>query len=455
MPMLLTVCDSKWRKTATCGTIAAGILLIAAAAAYAGDSAAPAPALADAAPTPWLFGDWGGERTKLQNQGINFQLGYVSEVALNATGGTETEITNTDQWTAGVTLDLNKLFGLSGATFQTTFTQRSGRNLTDDANLGTLQQVQEVFGRGQTTRLTQFWFDQSFDKGLVDWKTGRMPFGDDFASFSCDFMNLTFCGADPGNLVGDYIFNWPISQWATRVKVSLGSTGYVQAGAYDVNPRYLDRDDALLPVFFSGSTGALIPVEFAWTPTFAHGSLPGSYKFGVWYDTSTADDVVDDINGNPIALTGLPPMQHHGRYGGYINFQQQVLRTSPVDPKQGLQVFLNAVFADDRTSTTDRQIAGGLVLTGPFDSRPQDAIGLAAGLTHVNGRVADSEQEQNDAGLGPVPVQGTEYAFELYYTFQVTEGLLLRPNIQYVVNPGGTDDNANALILGLKTSANF
>ena len=415
------------------------------------------PAMADEPPRqhPWLFGDWGGLRTKLQDKGVDLQLGYTSELALNALGGTGTEITNTDQYTAGITLDLNKLVGLPGATFQTTFTQRTGRNLVDDANLGTLQLLQEVWGRGQTTRLTQFWFDQSFDQGLVDWKIGRMTFGEDFASFSCDFQNLTFCGADPGNLVGDYIFNWPISQWATRVKFSLGSTGYVQAGFYDVNPRYLNLEDEVAPVFFSGSTGALIPVEFAWQPTFDNGRLPGSYKIGGWYDTSTADDVVDDVNGDLIALTGQPAMQHRGRYGGYINFEQQVLSTSSADPKRGLQVFLNAVIADDRTSTTDRQVAGGLVFTGPFDGRPEDSIGFAAGLTHVNDRVANSQEQQNSAGLGPVSVQDSEYVFELYYTIQVTQGLLFRPNIQYVIDPGGIDENPNVLVFGLKTSANF
>jgi porin len=54
--------------------------------------------------------------------------------------------------------------------------------------------------------------------GAVDWKIGRITFGEDFASFSCDFQNLTFCGAQPSNLVGNYIYNWPVSQRATRLK---------------------------------------------------------------------------------------------------------------------------------------------------------------------------------------------------------------------------------------------
>jgi porin len=387
------------------------------------DDAANSPAAAPLSePSPWLFGDWNGERTRLKDRGIDFQFGYTSEAAYNATGGTRRDAAYADQYTLGVTLDLEKLVGLQAAQFQATITQRTGRNLSDDAELGTLQQVQEVYGRGQTTRLTQFWFRQEYLGGLLDWKIGRMGVGEDFASFSCDFQNLTFCGSDPGNIVGDYIYNWPISQWGTRLKVRLDGFGYVQAGVYDVNPDYLGVSKALLPVWFPDSTGALIPVELAWTPTFGSG-LGGSYKFGVWYDTSNAADVIDDST-------------HDGRYGAYINFEQEVT--------DRLKLFLNAVMADRHTSTTDLQVAGGLVYTGLFDSRPEDDVGFAVGTTHVNDRVADEEG-----------IEGSEYAAELYYTFRPNAALQFRPNLQYVYRPGGDRANDNVFVLGLKTSASF
>ncbi|TCR79023.1 carbohydrate porin [Rhizobium sp. BK376] len=411
------------------------IALIGAGSVHAGDVVAHAP---DSTPAvtevPWLFGDWGGARTRLKDSGIDFQFGYTGEFAYNATGGVESKSAYADQYTGGVTFDLDRLLGIHDAQFQVTLTQRTGNNLSAAAQLGTLQQVQEVYGRGQTIRLTQFWYDQKFADGLIDWKIGRVTFGEDFASFSCDFQNLTFCGSDPGNLVGNYIYNWPISQWATRVKVNLNDFGYFQTGVYDANPKYLSLQDQVLPVFFSDSTGAIIPVELGWLPTIGSSKLPGSYKFGAWYDTSTADDVAEDINGDPIALTGLPARQHHGRYGGYINFQQQVT--------DNLSLFLNVVMADKQTSTTDRQIAGGLVYTGLFESRPKDDIGFAAGTTHLNSRVSDSDDS-------------SEYAFELYYTYRPRTGLLFRPNLQYVVHPGGTSQNDDVFALGLKTSANF
>ncbi|KQV70151.1 carbohydrate porin [Rhizobium sp. Root1220] len=420
------------------GAAIALFAFIAAGSVHAGEATPHTPDSTAAAtePVPWLFGDWDGARTRLKDRGIDFQFGYTGEFAYNPTGGVVSKGAYADQFTAGVTFDLDRLFEVPDARFQVTFTERNGTNLSDSAELGTLQQVQEVFGRGQTARLTDFWFEQSYANGLLDWKVGRMPFGEDFASFSCDFQNLTFCGANPGNLVGNYIFNWPISQWATRAKINVNGFGYFQAGVYDVNQKYLGLEDAVLPVFFSDSTGALIPVEVAWLPTFGNGALPGSYKVGAWYDTSEADDVAEDINGDPLVLTGLPASQHRGRYGGYLNFQQQV--------SNSISLFLNVVVADKRTSTTDRQIAAGIIYTGLFKQRPLDDIGFALGTTHVNSRLSDAEDPLD-----------SEYAFELYYTYRPRTGLLFRPNVQYIHRPGGTSQNDDVLALGLKASANF
>jgi porin len=253
--------------------------------------------------------------------------------------------------------------------------------------------------------------------------------------------------------VGNYIFNWPVSQWATRLKFNLQGFGYFQFGVFDANPNYLKVQQSALPVFYSGSTGLLIPAELGWLPKF--GNLQGSYKFGGWYDTSTAPDVVTDVNGNPAVLSGQPLLQSRGRYGAYVNFLQQVIRPSQANSAGALSLFFNATIADRRTATTDYQIAGGLTYTGPLQSRPEDDIGFAVGTTHVNSRIAFAEELQNLAGLGPVAVQGNEYSMELYYTYRPLAGLQVRPNIQYVIDPGGTSTNPNALVFGLKTVANF
>jgi porin len=68
----------------------------------------------------------------------------------------------------------------------------------------------------------------------------------------------------------------------------------------------------------------------------------------------------------------------------------------------------------------------------------------------VNGRVAQAEELQNAAGLGPVAVQRSEYVSELYYSLHATPWLILRPNFQYILQPGGVGQREDGIILGLK-----
>lgn len=406
-------------------------------------------------PEPWLTGDWGGYRTDLFNKGVDLQVVYVGELAYNLGGGVKQLVDYTGQVAFGTTLDLERIFGLHDALIQITYTSRFGRNLVDDAQLGAFQLVQEVWGRGQTVRLTQMWFEQKYFSQLVSWKFGRVSMSGDFATFPCDFQNLTFCGSQPGNIAGGYIFNWPISQWGSRVKVMLDGFGYYQVGVYDQNQQYLGYDNKLWPVWYQGSTGVLVPVEIAWQPKFFGGWLEGSYKVGAWYSSGQQPDAVYDIYGQPFALSGQPAATRSGLYGGYVSFQQQITRTSADDPNRGLRVFFNAAFADTATATTDRQIAAGFWYTGPFDSRPNDVIAFAVGTTHQNARITEIANLQNWLGPGPVAVKDSEYVFELDYTFVPTPGFLIRPNLQYIYSPGGSSATKDVWVLGLKTIISF
>lgn len=401
-----------------------------------------------------LSGGWGGWRGWLLDRGFDFTLGYTTETAGNAQGGTKQGVRYTDQWSLGLTVDLQKLLQLNDARLQISITDRNGRNLSSDEHLGSLQQVQEVYGRGQTWRTTQLWYDQSYFGKALDWKIGRLTMGEDFADFSCDFMNLAFCGSQPGNLVGNYWFNWPVSQWGTRVKVAVPDFGYAQLGAYEANPGYLTRAYAFTLADPPNATGAIIPAEVGWLPSFGGAQLQGSYKFGAWYNTSNTPDVFENTQGQPLTIAGGTPRGRDGAYGAYINFLQKLTNPSPDDPKRGLSAFLNATLADRRTAVTNSQIALGVQYGGPFDIRPKDDIAIAFARTHVNGRVSEAEELEDAAGLGPVPIQSSEYESELYYTVHLTDWFNLRPNLQYIHRPGGiaqTDD----VVLGLKTTLNF
>lgn len=404
---------------------------------------------------PWLLGDWGGERTRLAERGIDFNVGYGTELAHNVSGGTRHLTRYTDQWTFGTTLDLDKGWGWHGGTFQFTMTDRNGKDLGADAGIGNSQLIQEVWGRGQTWHLTQLWLDQKLLDDRLQIKFGRLTMGEDFFSFSCFFQNLSFCGAQPGNLVGDYWVNWPTSRWGVRLKYHPTADSYVQFGAYQVSPKYVDdryqRRNGWAPNIPGGTTGALMPLEAGWQPHW-HG-LPGTYMAGLWYNTSDGDDLYLDVNRNPRGLTGLDALQRKGQYGGYFSLQQQV---SGVADGRGATLFLNFTQADRKTARLDRQLTLGLLLREPIEGRVKDTVGVAIGATHSNPRFADAVAQDNGrTGQEVVAGRSYEYVGEVYYSWVPATSIYLRPNLQYILHPGGTTRNSNAFIIGLKASLTF
>ncbi|PKU23169.1 carbohydrate porin [Telmatospirillum siberiense] len=405
-----------------------------------------------------LTGDWGGWRHKLAEDGLIFKLGWVSEVANNPQGGTRSGTRYTDQWAFGTTFDLDRLLSIPNAKFQLSISERNGRELDADEDIGTrggtLQQVQEVWGRNQTFRLTELWYDQTYFNDVLDVRLGRMGVGSDFAAFSCDFMNLTFCGSQPGNIVGGYWYNWPVSQWGSRVKVNFEQSGYVQVGAYEMNSNYATRRYAFTLEEPPNTTGALIPLEFGWLPKVGTARLPGSYKLGFWYNTSEGTDVVNDVNGQSAALTGKAAQSRQGHFGTYVNFRQFLINPTTIDPTT-LSLFFNASFADRMTATVDRQIAFGAVYGGFIPFRPNDDIMIGLGQTHVNDRVTRNQQLIDATDPGSVLIQTSEYAVEFDYTARLTSWLTARPNVQYINQPGGVAKAHNAIIVGLKTQVDF
>jgi porin len=407
----------------------------------------------------YLLGDWNHNRTRLNEAGVTFNFAYGSEIAHNTSGGSKNLTRYSDQWVLGTELDLQKLGDWNGTKLNIAITDRNGKSLSTDANLGTFQPVQEVYGRGQTWRLTSLFVAQSLIGGRLNLKAGRISIGSDFAAFSCEFQNLTFCGSQPGHLVGRYWANRPVSVWAGVGKFNTTKETYVQLGIYQVNPRYVDDrynvHKGLYPNFPRGTTGALIPLEFGFTPArvdIFHG-LPGSYKVGAWYNTSDSADLRTNANHQPLGTTSVGALQHDDAYGGYINFQQQITGTAG---GSGATVFLNATQADKFTAATDSQVAIGVQYRGAFD-HPADVIGVALGFTHGNGRRADAQRVANalHPNAATVVNDGYETVGEVYYGWSPMRMIVLRPNLQYVVHPGGTGQNANALVIGLKTSITF
>jgi porin len=250
--------------------------------------------------------------------------------------------------------------------------------------------------------------------------------------------------------VGDYWYNWPVSQWSARLRIDRAD-GFVQAGVYEVNPRNLERN--FFSWRFHGATGMLVPVELGWSGTSGRTGHVWSYRAGGWYSSADGEDVLLDIDRRPLIVTGAAPMRRSGRYGGWFSVQQQLTgRAEGGKSVSGLSAFLNVTQADRRTSVTDNQVALGLFYKGLVPWRPGDVLGLGLARTNVNAlAIRGGTAGEGPNGLDPGP-RDAEYAAELYYSLHPMPWLELRPNIQGIHHPGGRRNARDVAVLGLKAA---
>ena len=83
--------------------------------------------------SPWMLGDWNGQRTALQAQGYDFSFGYTGEYAgiLDSKNTSTHGSAYTGQLALGTHFDLNKILGWQDTEAQITLTYRDGQSLSE------------------------------------------------------------------------------------------------------------------------------------------------------------------------------------------------------------------------------------------------------------------------------------------------------------------------------------
>jgi porin len=349
--------------------------------------------------------------------------------------------------------DLDKLAGIHDARIQFTLTDRFGRSLSNDV-LHNQFAVQELYGAGQNFRLAELNYQQDFADHRVHIELGWSPLGDDFARLPdfCKFQNGVICGHANAMTTNSGAHNFPTGQWGAHIKVHATPVFYVATGAYQVNPNEGDKDKGFDLGF--NSTGVFVPVEVGWETGRGYGGLPGDYKLGAYYNSSDTPDVYDDLHGMPAGLTGEPFIERNGRYGAYGIASQTVYKPSP-DSIRGLRLGIMAGAGDRATSRYSYFWIAGGVWQGTFPGRDHDFIAFMAAYARTNPRLTRYQRERDGLVPASVGIQTYERIVEVDYGAVVTPWLTLRPNLQYVIRPGGTGAIRNALVFGLYTQVTF
>jgi porin len=427
------------------------------------------PTKSDQAASDHLFGDWGGFRTWLANKGIVYTLDYTTESVYNVSGGLRNGADSAYQIGLAVDADWQKLAGLQGFSTHLVLINRGGRNASADYVGDTVIQAQEIYGAGfnQIEKLDWFYGEEKLFDDKVNIVFGRLAPGTNYdaSPLYCNFMTLTICGHDRA-LTGEQGFeDWPLSEWGGRVRLQTADTQYyVMVGAFQSQPFPTSAEPYTQGGFsgwdwtLKGTTGVSIPVEVAYQPSIGPDKMPGHYKLGFNWDTSSYPDNYFDVNGMPLALTGLPGRPHDGRGQFWATADQMIVRNGPKDD-DGL--ILLATYVHDESATTLFRdfVWAGVLDRGFWSWRPNDQIGFGATWYDVSKGLTQTEQLQASLGMplagGALGAQTHGEILELNYAIQVSPAVLIQPELEYFIRPGATGAVPNSFLVGLKTHLDF
>jgi len=447
--------------------LAAGLLVVGAGPS-AGAQAASNPTLPptqaiDHAPVERIFGDWDGLQTDLISRGINLQVNAVSEFAGNVSGGVKQGATFANQ--LGFDLDINweRLAGVTGFSTHLILVNRSGSS--DSTLFGDhLLPVQEVYGSGGDAgvHFVSFYGEETLLNGRFDFAAGRMNVENDFASSSlyCSYMNNDLCG-DPKALPGGDIGHsaYPDAVWAARLRIEPTDATYIKVGVYAVNQGLYTNKYYRSGFDFNTSqdSGVYLPLELGWTPKIGPDALPGHYKAGAGYDTSSGyKDFANALVAD--GVSGYADRFRRGSTQAWVLADQMVWRHGKGDTN-GV-ILLGGVVANNPSNTAyAEQYFGGLIDGGFWKARPEDTISLLYTYVKVSSHLGDVEAVEQTLGLpfsnGASGIQTHEQVLEANYKVRVSQGLSVQPDFQYVFQPNAQANIKDVAVFGMRATAEF
>lgn len=351
-------------------------------------------------------------------KGIHATLSVVIDSLADVSGGARRGLVPLDKADLGVNIDAGA-WGLDGFGAFVDVQQASGGGLSARF-VGDAQGVSNIDGIPGFS-LYQAWVERAWgDDAAV--KAGIIDLNSEFdlQEIGTVFVNSSF-GIGPefaqSGDMGPSIF--PATGIGARLSSAIGDVRF-KLGVFDAVPR--DLIHRHLPDVTLSS--ALLAGEAQWNIAKAH------VKLGGWLYTSKLPDL------NSVAGT------RYGNHGLYASVSARLYQ-EPGDNGAALDGWVRAGTSRATFNPISTYVGGGLVYTGPIPGRSSDQLGLgvASAIFGTQTRLANLP-----------PLAAAETAIELTYAAPVTGWLLVQPDIQYVIAPGGDTQIGDALVAGVRLS---
>ena len=398
----------------------------------------------------YMFGDWKSLREEIENAGVTFSSTFTMDELGNVAGGMKQGARFDSSMGWDVNFDLEKFAGLIGTQFHISGLWRQGQNLSK-AVIGNDIVASTIYGHEQFRFYSLYLEKDLLDKRL-NIRLGRIAAGDDFASSPLYgiFVSNGVDGVPITIPINLFFTVYPTATWGARAKFNLNKDFYILSGIYD-GDKGVEYDKFYgLDFSLRLKAGLAFAQELAYAPADGIGpaGLPGHYKAGIYYNGATKRDLYSDINGNSAAVTGLARKKHIGDYNVYIHADQMIYREKGTKD-QGLTPLAVATIGPDNMNKFPFFLMGGLVYKGLVPKRDDDTTAFEVMYAKYSGKLKDSQQS-----VGAAP-QRYEMVFEFTHRVMITKWMYMQPDMQYIVQPGGTGNIDDAFVVGFQLGLTF
>ena len=417
-----------------------------------------------------MTGDWAGLRKRLVDAGVTLGLLEQSEIWGNMVGGLKRGFAFDGLATGSVKLDLDKLVGWTGATFFVDAFQIHGLG-PSSALIGNNQLVSNIEATPDT-KLYDLWLEQTLFSGKLTIRAGQEGANDQMmiTQYGALFLNSSFGfpGLPAINLPSGGP-NYPMATPFVRVQFQPNDAITLVGAVFNSDPAPpgpgdpQQRDKGGTAFRLSGHALSFGELWYSANKADNATGLPGTYKLGFLYNSSSYANQVLDTTGTPLASpssNGMPK-SHAGTWALY-GIVDQMIWQKPGAKGQGIGVFLQIMGGPGSFNPSNLFVEGGMNWIGPFEGRDNDVFGLA--FTYL-GISPAKRQFGNDvvfySGTG-FPYTSNETVFEATYQYQANSWLVLQPDLQVVINPNAAMPSQfspvplkDAVVGGIRASITF
>lgn len=385
-----------------------------------------------------LFGEWGGERTRLLNRGVGFDFQYISDTLWNVKSAQQERVASFNRVRGTVDIDFGALSDQPGLYFHATAVWQGGGNLGTYLNLLT---GPSGMASQNTFRLDSWWFEKRWLNERIVARVGQFAEQDFYgtqhygASFIFEPMGYAL-----GNLFStDFETFDPPSTPAFEVRFVLTHNLYVKSMVASENRTpFASNPTGLVPTFTGVPVSAY---EIGFSPGKKASSVrafdnvdsrkgySGLYRFGASY--------------NPGLFTPASTTKpQSGNYLLYWMANQALWRVNPKEAR-GLDATLSYDWSSGDLNRNNTILTAGLRFNEPLPVRIHNTMSLG----YVRNGLS-----QEFVPLGSPPFKA-EQGVEFNTLIDILPMILLQPVIQYYANPSG--GTGRDVVVGFRAKVDF